>query len=137
MHSGLVLERQAFTDKSIIGSFYYDGDFICYSLERPWVNNEPFISCVPEGEYELKYHRYKGRLDTYALVGETVSHFPSDKQRNLILIHPANKVNELQGCIATGTTKLSGEGRMVKSLDAHKKLMNIILVKNINNLSIL
>ena len=135
--TGLVLERQEFSRDWIIGSFYYDGEFICYSLERPWLNNKPFESCVPEGEYELKYHRYKGRLDTFALIGETVSHFPSDKQRNLILIHPANQVHELQGCIATGTTKLSGEGRIVKSLDAHKKLMNVILTKNINNLSIL
>ncbi len=135
--NGLVLERQEFSKDWIIGSFYYDGEFICYSLERPYLDNAPNISCVPEGEYELKYHRYKGKLDTFALIGETVSHFPSDKQRNLILIHPANKVHELQGCIATGTTKLSGEGRMVKSLDAHKKLMNIILVKNINELHIL
>ena len=132
-----MLERQEFSRDWIIGSFYYDGEFICYSLERPWLNNKPFESCVPEGDYELKYHRYKGKLDTFALVGETVSHFPSNKQRNLILIHPANKVHELQGCIATGMTKLSGEGRMVKSLDAHKKLMNIIESKNINNLSIL
>ena len=135
--NGLVLERQDFSKDWIIGSFYYDGEFICYSLERPYLDNAPNISCVPEGEYELKYHRYKGKLDTFALIGETVSHFPSDKQRNLILIHPANKVHELQGCIATGTTKLSGDGRMVKSLDAHKKLMNIILVKNINELHIL
>ena len=134
---GLILERQEFSRDWIIGSFYYDGDFICYSLERPWLNNKPNESCVPEGEYELKYHRYKGRLDTYALIGETVSHFPSDKQRNLILIHPANQVHELQGCIATGTTKLSGEGRMVKSFDAHKKLINTIISKNIDTITII
>ena len=133
--SEITLERQEFTDKQIIGSIYIDGDFICYSLERPWIDNKPNISCIPEGIYDLQYHRYKGRLDTYALTGDTVSHFPGDKARNLILIHPANRVEELQGCIATGSDKKDGE--MVMSIKAHKKLMNAIKSKNVTTIKII
>jgi len=70
MNAGLVLERQRFTDKSIGGSFYVDGEFICYSLERPWVDNKPFVSCIPKGVYTLVPHEYKGKLNTFALVNE-------------------------------------------------------------------
>lgn len=133
--SELKLERQEFTDKQIVGSIYVDGDFICYSLERPWIDNAPNVSCIPEGIYDLQYHKYKGRLDTYALIGETVSHYPSDKARNLILIHPANRVEELQGCIATGTEKKDGD--MVLSIKAFRKLMNAIEKNNITKITIL
>jgi len=133
--SEMKLERQEFTDKQIIGSIYVDGDFICYSLERPWLDNAANISCIPEGIYDLQYHKYKGRLDTYALIGKTVSHYPSEKARNLILIHPANRVEELQGCIATGTDKKDGD--MVMSIKAHKKLMNAVKSKNITKITIL
>ena len=135
--NGLVLERQEFSKDWIIGSFYYNGDFICYSLERPWLNNKAFVSCVPDGEYELEYHKYHGKLDTFALIGETVSHFDSGKQRSTILIHPANVVSELEGCIATGTTKQSFKGRMIDSAKAHKKLMNVINAKSIETLKII
>jgi hypothetical protein len=104
-------------------------------LERPWVDNKPNISCIPEGIYDLQYHSYKGKVDTYALIGETVSHFPGDKQRNLVLIHPANKVEQLQGCIATGASKK--DGIMLSSRNAHKKLMNVIQSKNITQIKIL
>ena len=133
--TGLTLERQEFTDKWIIGSFYYEGDFICYSLERPWIDNKSNISCIPEGTYDLQYHKYKARLDTYALTGDTVSHFPSDKARNLILIHPANKVQELQGCIATGLDKKDGD--MVSSAKAHKKLMSVIKDNSVRTIKII
>ena len=133
--TGLTLERQEFTDKWIIGSFYYEGDFICYSLERPWIDNKSNISCIPEGTYDLQGHKYKARLDTYALTGDTVSHFPSDKARNLILIHPANKVQELQGCIATGSGKKDGD--MVLSAKAHKKLMSVIKDNSVRTIKII
>ena len=133
----IYMKRFALLESGTLGSMVLPSGLKLYTIERPWLNNEPFVSCVPEGVYTLEYHRYKGKLDTWALVGDTVSHFPSDKARNLILIHPANKVHELQGCIATGTDKKSGEGRMVKSLDAHRKLMNVILSKNVDTITII
>jgi hypothetical protein len=135
MQNGLVLERQEYTDKSIIGSFYYDGEFICYSLERPWLDNAQNVSCIPAGEYELEYHKYKNKIDTWALIGETVDHYPGDKQRNLILIHPANKPSELQGCIATGKKK--GIDKMIDSRKGFNRLKNIIVSKSINYISII
>lgn len=136
MNSRLVLERQEFTNESIIGSFYIDGEFVCYSLERPWIDNVPNISCVPEGVYELVYHKYKNRTDTFALKGGTVSHYPNDEfARNLILIHPANYPHELQGCIATGKDK--DTDRMIDSGDAFKVLINNIISKNIDTIEII
>lgn len=105
MKQGLILERQRFTDKSIGGSFYADGEFICYSLERPWADNKPFVSCIPKGVYTLEPHEYKGKINTFALVNEElgVTHWQENHStRYAILIHPANRPEELAGCIAPG-----------------------------------
>lgn len=136
-NSGLVLERQEFTDKSTIGSIYYNGDFICYSLELPWRDNERGKSCIPVGEYELEYHQYKNYLDTYALVGETVSHWCGEDrlQRCAILLHPANEPHEIDGCIAPGLEK--GVDMVDLSAKAFRKLHNTIICKNIDKITII
>ena len=40
----LFLVRDAFTDKSIIGKLYLNGEFIAHTLELPWKNNQKGIS---------------------------------------------------------------------------------------------
>lgn len=61
------------------------------TLERPWKGNKPFVSCIPEGEYiVLRDHIGKHR---YYAVQDVLD-------RSAIEIHPANTVNQLQGCIA-------------------------------------
>ncbi len=88
------------------------GDLTFWTLERAWVGNEPRISCVPEGFYHLTPHDSAVHPDTFALEGETVSHWPTDGiARNVILLHPANKVEELSGCIAIGESYHWFEGR--------------------------
>lgn len=137
MLDGLVLERQAFTDKSTIGTMYYNGDKICHTLELPWRNNERANSCVPVGEYELEYHKYRNYLDTRAIVGATVSHWCGEDrlQRCAILFHTGNTPSDSDGCIITGSTY--DVDRVNESKKAHVKLMNVILSKNIDTITII
>ena len=64
-----------------------------FFLELPWRNNEIGKSCIPEGVYIVdrdhtgKHRWYKFRNE------ETVP-------RTYIEIHPANKVTQLEGCLA-------------------------------------
>ena len=54
------LERFAYTPMGTFGRLKV-GDFEFFTVERPWVDNEPFKSCVLEGEYELLLdHYHKG-----------------------------------------------------------------------------
>ena len=45
------------SDETInIGSLYDpDSDFELCTLENPWLDNEPYVSCIPKGNY--KCHR--------------------------------------------------------------------------------
>lgn len=96
------LERFAYTPIGTFGKLTYN-DFSCYTVERPWLNNASRISCVPEGLYNLVWHNGPKFGKTVALVGGTVSQYPDGiSKRSAILIHPANEMNDLEGCIGLG-----------------------------------
>ena len=87
---------------------------LCETIELPWKNNLPRISCIPEGEYVLE-KRYSNRFKWHL----QVMHVPL---RQLILIHPANNAMlELKGCIAP-VSSLIGQGTGTQSRVAFKKL---------------
>lgn len=74
-----------------------------YTVERPWLHNQPFISCVPCETYDLVPFSSPRFGDTYALRGETVGVTQDEgKARYACLFHSANQANEVQGCIAPG-----------------------------------
>lgn len=137
MHS-FKLERQRYTDESIIGSFYIDGEFQCFSLELPWRDNKRGISCVPVGVYDLVPHMYKGKLKTVALVNKElgVLHFNDETAtRSTILIHPGNWPSEIDGCILAG--EVAKVNSVFSSRDAVTALIEKIQRLNIKQLEII
>jgi hypothetical protein len=84
-----------------------DGQLKCHSIELPWHNNEPSVSCIPEGTYECEKH-----ISDH--LGNCL-HVLNVPKRADILIHPANNaIKELRGCIAP-VTVLTGPGMGDKS----------------------
>lgn len=89
-------------DKYIIGRLYIDGEYLCNTLEPPWKGNQHKISCIPEGEYPVKwtfshkFHRYLPEiLNVPARVG--------------IRIHRGNYPSSTEGCILPGENSEVGE----------------------------
>jgi hypothetical protein len=86
---------------------------ICRAIEKPWASNAPFVSCVPEGTYGLVEYNSPKFGDTWALVNHDcgVGLYQGDSDRYACLIHKANWVHQLQGCIAPVTqfTVLDGK----------------------------
>lgn len=94
------------------------GAVICYTIELPWLDNQPQISCIPEGKYELM-KRYSEHFGWHLQVMKV-------KNRDLILIHPANDaIKELKGCIAP-VSILKSEGRGLRSRIAFEKIKAIV-----------
>jgi len=78
--------------------------FECHTVERPWANNAPNISCIPEGEYTMRPRRYyRGGYDTWEICD-----VPG---RSYIMFHSANVPSDLEGCIGVGARRcvLGGE----------------------------
>jgi hypothetical protein len=92
----LTIERFAYTPQGTFSKLTFPvGDFWCYTVERPWVNNTPNESCIPEGDYTIErsvYHR--GNYDCYEVLD-----VPG---RTLIKMHIANTMLDVLGCIGLG-----------------------------------
>ena len=55
----LLIIRDEFTDKCIIGKLFLDGEMFCYTLELPHKDNQRSISCIPAGEYKVRMRTAK------------------------------------------------------------------------------
>ena len=76
-----------------------------HGLERPWIDNLPYESCIPTGVYTLYPWDSPKFGDVYILIGGTVGINQGDGERFACLIHPANYTHQLQGCLALGKKK--------------------------------
>lgn len=85
------LERFAYTDMGTFGRISVDGQTL-YTVERPWLDNKPNVSCIPTGTYQCKPRWYNG--GGYPAV--EVCDVPN---RTHILFHVGNTMNDSAGCI--------------------------------------
>lgn len=103
---------------------YYSGDdctlgvlsdgkgFYLYTLENPWLDNAPNISCIPCGTYNVISHTGTKYKDVWRLEGVD--------GRYTILIHWGNTAKNTEGCILVGTSvgELSGRRAVLSSRKA-------------------
>ena len=114
----LVLTRR-YHAKGTNGILRHNSNFLCYTIELPWLDNQPQVSCIPEGRYRLQ-PRFSIRHKTHLLLQQV-------RGRALILIHAANDaIRELRGCIAP-VTKLTGIGKGSLSRTACRKVLDLVL----------
>lgn len=105
--------------------------FECDTIELPWMDNKPQISCIPEGVYTVVYRESKKYPQHY--------HILKVPNRDFILIHQANFVGSLNpktrkpdllGCIGVGDgyNDITGDGvvELLKSNPTLKKMIAAI-----------
>ena len=109
MTTEIVLSRWAHSPSATMGIIKLE-DEIFWSLERPWLNNAPNVSCIPQGIYDLSW-RESPRFGWTWLLEDVPN-------RTHILILSANWSRQLQGCIALGTGLMGNEFAVSNSRDA-------------------
>ncbi len=112
-------------------------------LERPWLpgvrGGVPFKSCVPDGEYSLtRWTRPNGDvvlalrnpdLGVYHGQGQV----PDDGGRYAILIHPANWISDIVGCLAPGQIRTIDDGGKPMVTNSRKAMQFIMDAFNEQN----
>ena len=121
--ANLLIIRDTFTDKSVIGKLYCNGEFIAHTLELAWKDNKKSVSCIPEGRYDCRVRlaRESGSRDYVHLLVQDVPN------RSYILFHRGNYPSDSRGCILTGTHRAQVPDKILESKIAHAYLMNYIL----------
>lgn len=101
------------------------GGWSGYTVERPWLDNQPRVSCIPQGCYRLRQRpsgvvtRSTGGQYTH---GWEVCDVPG---RTYILVHPANTIDDVEGCIGPGSDLgvVAGKWAVLNSRQAFDALM--------------
>ena len=131
----MILRRFRSDDIGTFGTLEVN-DKVFFTVEKPWDNNKPFRSCVPDGEYTLVPHgHYKHDGNVLALVGETVSHYKDpDFERYACLIHTANYPKDVVGCIGLGEDYSSSKNMITNSRKSIKEFYAKISPNKSHNL---
>ena len=119
----LLIIRETFTDKSTIGNLYLNGEWLCDTLELPYLDNQRSISCIPAGEYKVRIRTAQessSRNYLHLLVEDV-------KDRSYILVHIGNFPKDTRGCVLVG---IGREQDLVKN----STLAMGLLMKEILNL---
>ena len=92
----VTITRSPSTASGTFGILAVDGPPACVTCELPSLDNAPDISCIPPGTYHCVRH-----ISPKFPLGNTweVTNVPG---RSGILIHAANDIADLEGCIAVG-----------------------------------
>lgn len=121
------LTRFAYTPFGTFGRLLVNGKEV-YTVERPWLDNKPNVSCIPEGTYVMRQRDsgvvYRSTGQAYQR-GWEVTGVPD---RSFIMIHPGNTLDDLQGCIAPGKalTSMGGKWAVSSSRPAFDELMTAL-----------
>lgn len=110
-----------------LGELWVDGSLFAYTLEPGFLDSKEPI--VPAGNYRLVRHDGPKYKDTWALVGNGVTHQPGkDSKRSAILIHAGNRDDDTRGCIIIGLRIgiLLGETSVLMSGVAMNKLRSVL-----------
>lgn len=119
------LTRFAYSPDGTFGRLVLPNGWGCFTVEKPWNNNEIRKSCIPDGSYQLKMRRSavvertsKGKYKE----GWEVTNVPN---RTYIMIHVANWSQDVVGCIGVGDsyTVLAGSNAVGNSGNTFDTLM--------------
>ena len=70
------------------------GDFKCFTLELPWLDNANDVSCIPPGVYKAR--KYQSPKHGTVILLEDVP------DRTFVEIHSGNFTRQILGCILVG-----------------------------------
>jgi hypothetical protein len=117
----LLIIRETFTEVSTIGNLYLDSEWLCDTLELPYIDNQKSISCIPAGQYKVRLRtaRESATRNYLHLLVEDV------KDRTYILFHRGNAAKDTRGCILVGIGR--EQNRVKNSTLAMELLMKEIL----------
>lgn len=105
-------------DDCTLGILRDDNDLaICCTLELPWLDNEPQISCIPTGKYKV-VRRWSVKFRDHF-------HILDVPNRKFILIHSGNTVDDIRGCVLVGRTygTLKGKRAVMNSRVTMERLL--------------
>lgn len=99
---------------AVFGRFVIPGGSTLYTLELPWKDNAPDVSCIPAGTYPLR-RRFSPKH------GQVLFWIDDVPGRVAAEIHVGNTVKDTLGCVLVGLGQ--EPGAIVRSKEAFHRFM--------------
>lgn len=116
----IALHRNQSNKNGTFGLLIMDGQLLAYTIELPWRDNRPNISCIPKGTYKVVKRNSAKYGDHW--------HLQDVVDRSLILIHHGNWAKDTEGCILVGDRYLDDEQGIVNGVGNSVATMNKLRV---------
>jgi len=108
---------------------------IFHSLEQPYLDNIPFESCVPVGEYVLLPFNSPKYGDCYIMINPELNVYQFEDAYNrpksgrylCLFVHRGNYVRNFQGCVGAGDSYLKDQD-MITSTRETCKIVNDLVI---------
>lgn len=113
----VILERFCYHPEGTLGVVTV-ADQKFYTIERPWLDNSPNVSCIPVGNYLTKWRESPRFGFTWCL--------QDVPDRTYILMHVANYSSDVQGCIGLGTSLMGDRIAVSNSRNAMKSFEGLL-----------
>lgn len=110
----VAIDRWGYTEFGTLGRltvFWHETipTFTCLTAENPHRENRPNLSCVPEGEYELRRSFFHGGgYPTFEIFLRGGGPIPG---RSLVKIHVGNTADDVEGCVVLGRRPIELRGK--------------------------
>ena len=116
----ITLKRISANLDATFGVLIKDNTPFAVTLERPWLDNQPNISCIPLGNYQCKRLVSPKFGRTYEVIGVS--------GREHILFHAGNTEKDTHGCIliAEEYGQINGKGAVLDSKKGFNEFLSIV-----------
>lgn len=111
--------RHVAKKNATMGELYVNGQLVAMTLEKPWRDNEPFVSSIPEGDYGAILRYDKSRDGFFTIQLRDTSYRPG------IQIHVGNQPSDTTGCILVGIGAKYGQSLLRDSKKAINDLKTL------------
>lgn len=110
-----------YTPIGTFGSLVFDG-FKCSTVERPWIDNQHLVSCIPEGTYLCRLCPSTKNIK----VSDKAYQVLNVPDRTFIEIHYANYPTDVEGCIGLGEKYMIEQHMVTNSVKTVKAFMDFM-----------
>lgn len=105
--------------KFTLGLLETSSGFLCHTLELPWIDNLPNVSCVPSGTYKA----FKRLSPSNGLCIE----LQDVPKRSHSQIHVGNFTRDVKGCILVGSYVKDLDGDLIPDVANSKNTLEKLL----------
>lgn len=114
----LKLQRVYSGFRESIGLLFNDYPFLV-TLEKPWLNNQQLVSCIPTGIYRCMRWNSPHFGDVFQVMNVP--------DRSNVLIHWGNYVKDTDGCILVGKSFGDIDRDGIMDIEASKDAFDILM----------